>query len=78
MKQIGAMKYTLKLPSGVHGQSVRRPGLDAILSQYKDQWWWLYENRFEYDEQERDNLRDTKWLNNYVFLCVQIYKEVHL
>lgn len=37
MKQIGAMKYTLKLPSGVHGQSVRRPGLDAILSQYKDQ-----------------------------------------
>lgn len=40
-KGAGAMKETLKLPRGVHGQSVRRPGLDAIFSMCNDRWWLL-------------------------------------
>lgn len=32
------MKETLKLPRGVHGQSVRKPGLDAIFPPHNDDY----------------------------------------
>ena len=54
---------TLKLPRGVHGQSVRKPGLDAILLR-------------KIADNDDYSVTSFQWATLCVWVCVFIHKHI--